>query len=344
MISYLAVVQTFEPATQTTSVPCPKLKGGAVNGLIQEGDYSPFLTLATDTCPTALGLAAGTEGLRAAISKAFDAGLAPSSAANRLTRQRLQVAVASVLEVGYEYEGKAYTAFAVGKQYRVHAAVSPVTDVLHRMVEEAIGAWEGGDRKAATRRLREVLDMAAADPSCQVAYEAVRDTIPADLESKAKWLRWRPFLIAGGIAAALFLVVAAVGIGYAVTKAKRGPTPPAAFDPRGGAGLLAKENTVLLEFRSRSVILPKGGATTLRLAVTRLTGAGAADEDVTVRLEAGRGLTVPAQVVVGSYVNKIEELNFREIAAVMGVTESRVCQLHSQAVARLRTKLKSWTA
>lgn len=37
-----------------------------------------------------------------------------------------------------------------------------------------------------------------------------------------------------------------------------------------------------------------------------------------------------------------KDLNFREIAAVMGVTESRVCQLHSQAVARLRVKLKGW--
>ena len=37
-----------------------------------------------------------------------------------------------------------------------------------------------------------------------------------------------------------------------------------------------------------------------------------------------------------------QELNFREIAAVLGVTESRICQLHSQAVARLRTKLHEW--
>jgi len=27
---------------------------------------------------------------------------------------------------------------------------------------------------------------------------------------------------------------------------------------------------------------------------------------------------------------------------VLGVTESRVCQLHSQAVVRLRTKLRDW--
>jgi RNA polymerase sigma factor for flagellar operon FliA len=37
-----------------------------------------------------------------------------------------------------------------------------------------------------------------------------------------------------------------------------------------------------------------------------------------------------------------QELNFREIAAVLGVTESRICQLHTQAVARLRTKLHDW--
>ena len=35
-----------------------------------------------------------------------------------------------------------------------------------------------------------------------------------------------------------------------------------------------------------------------------------------------------------------QEMNLREIGEVMGVSESRVCQLHSQAVARLRGSLK----
>lgn len=35
-----------------------------------------------------------------------------------------------------------------------------------------------------------------------------------------------------------------------------------------------------------------------------------------------------------------QEMNLREIGEVMGVSESRVCQLHSQAVARLRSMLK----
>jgi len=40
-----------------------------------------------------------------------------------------------------------------------------------------------------------------------------------------------------------------------------------------------------------------------------------------------------------------QELNLKEIGAVLGVTESRVSQLHSQAVARLRNHLRrqEWT-
>jgi RNA polymerase sigma factor for flagellar operon FliA len=46
------------------------------------------------------------------------------------------------------------------------------------------------------------------------------------------------------------------------------------------------------------------------------------------------------KLLMGLYYEK--ELNFKEIAAVLEVSESRVCQLHSQAAARLRAKLKDW--
>ena len=38
-----------------------------------------------------------------------------------------------------------------------------------------------------------------------------------------------------------------------------------------------------------------------------------------------------------------QEMNFKEIGAVLGVSESRVCQLHSQAISRLRGRLREWS-
>ena len=37
-----------------------------------------------------------------------------------------------------------------------------------------------------------------------------------------------------------------------------------------------------------------------------------------------------------------EELNLKEIGAVLGVSESRVSQLHSQCAARLRVRMADW--
>jgi RNA polymerase sigma factor for flagellar operon FliA len=46
------------------------------------------------------------------------------------------------------------------------------------------------------------------------------------------------------------------------------------------------------------------------------------------------------QYVMSMYYE--HDMNLKEIAAVLKVTESRVCQLHSQSIARLRAKLRAW--
>ncbi|MDH3645503.1 MAG: RNA polymerase sigma factor FliA [Gammaproteobacteria bacterium] len=38
-----------------------------------------------------------------------------------------------------------------------------------------------------------------------------------------------------------------------------------------------------------------------------------------------------------------DELNLREIGEILGVSESRVCQIHGQALIRLRSRLSEWT-
>lgn len=46
------------------------------------------------------------------------------------------------------------------------------------------------------------------------------------------------------------------------------------------------------------------------------------------------------KLVVALYYD--EELNLKEIGEVLGVSESRVCQIHSQAMLRLRARMQDW--
>lgn len=47
------------------------------------------------------------------------------------------------------------------------------------------------------------------------------------------------------------------------------------------------------------------------------------------------------QLVLSLYYD--EELNLREIGEILGVSESRVCQIHGQALVRLRARMRDWT-
>ncbi len=57
-------------------------------------------------------------------------------------------------------------------------------------------------------------------------------------------------------------------------------------------------------------------------------------------VEAIKHLPEREQYVMSMYYE--HDLNLKEIAAVLKVTESRVCQLHSQSIARLRARLREW--
>jgi RNA polymerase sigma factor for flagellar operon FliA len=52
------------------------------------------------------------------------------------------------------------------------------------------------------------------------------------------------------------------------------------------------------------------------------------------------GLPERERLVIAMYYD--DEMNLREIGHVLGVSESRVCQIHSQATLRLRSRLTEW--
>jgi len=56
-------------------------------------------------------------------------------------------------------------------------------------------------------------------------------------------------------------------------------------------------------------------------------------------VDAIKNLPEREQLIMSMYYEQY--MNLKEIAAVLGVTESRICQLHSQSIARLRAKMRS---
>ena len=56
-------------------------------------------------------------------------------------------------------------------------------------------------------------------------------------------------------------------------------------------------------------------------------------------VQAIKNLPEREQFIMSMYYE--QDMNLKEIAAVLEVTESRVCQLHSQSIARLRAKMRS---
>lgn len=69
---------------------------------------------------------------------------------------------------------------------------------------------------------------------------------------------------------------------------------------------------------------------------------GLQNEQMNDRLvEAMKALPEREQIVLALYYE--EELNLKEIGAVIGVSESRVSQIHSQATLRLRAKMRDWS-
>ena len=103
----------------------------------------------------------------------------------------------------------------------------------------------------------------------------------------------------------------------------------------------------------RLVLLEEVPATEIRVGVDRLQRAleqhaeradpflEAADGEFKQALaEAIDGLPERERLVTSLYY--AEGLNLREIGAVLRVTESRACQLHGQALVRLKARLSQW--
>ena len=87
----------------------------------------------------------------------------------------------------------------------------------------------------------------------------------------------------------------------------------------------------------------EGDDSAIELAAGELPGPADGLQRDTFKRHLGKaidGLPEREKLVLALYYD--EELNLKEIGEVIGVSESRVSQIHSQAAMRLRARLSEW--
>ncbi|HEX5353495.1 MAG TPA: RNA polymerase sigma factor FliA [Rhodanobacteraceae bacterium] len=112
-------------------------------------------------------------------------------------------------------------------------------------------------------------------------------------------------------------------------------------------GLDSNEYNQILADAASSRILslssPETGDVAMEVADTSNRGPSAGLEEDGLRealAAAIEQLPEREKLVMSLYYD--EELNLKEIGAVLGVSESRICQIHGQAVIRLRARMDGW--
>lgn len=88
------------------------------------------------------------------------------------------------------------------------------------------------------------------------------------------------------------------------------------------------------EHTGESIALPQSGETTPGEQVEYQSFREALAEAI-------KNLPERESLVMSLYYD--EDLNLREIGEILGVSESRVCQIHGQALVRLKARLAEWT-
>ena len=94
-----------------------------------------------------------------------------------------------------------------------------------------------------------------------------------------------------------------------------------------------------------TLIRPKPSVGAIYAAVAERHGVFASASELDERFraaltEAIEGLPERERMVMSLYYD--DELNLKEIGAVLKVSESRICQIHGQALTRLQARLSGW--
>jgi hypothetical protein len=211
VLSYLAVVQTFETRSVACRVSGGDLPGEGLEQLAAVGEYTPLAEIVRDAFPEppAAWRGGGAPPLLAEITGLVERA---RRGRGRIVRQALSIAAAPVLELAYRHEGRSHVLWLLGRAQQVFAPASPLTRRVEEAVEEAIALWQEAGWREAALRLQDARNTAGNDAPCAAVLEQLRERIPDELWQRAGKVLSDSKQVAYGTALGLALM----GVGFGV--------------------------------------------------------------------------------------------------------------------------------
>lgn len=185
VIHYLAIVQSLDPFT-SAALACPvDCPDEAAKFLDSGDDFQERFARTESGTPVSVADWSLSPNTVTQIEKLRQEAAAEATTKWRAVGERVRVFSAVVYRLDYSLRGRRYTAWLPGDDRPVYAPVSPLTERAKQLVDDALTAWEGGDRRMALRSLRMALDMGKKCDHCHSVIERRRNTIPVDLYDEA---------------------------------------------------------------------------------------------------------------------------------------------------------------
>lgn len=104
---------------------------------------------------------------------------------SRIHSQRFDLWQATTFAIEYEFDGRAYSLFQLGRQRAVKSNGSPFADITRQMIEKAKTEWSDGSTTNAAGTLRRAWDMGKKDEACQAVVDELNPTLSGPLKAAA---------------------------------------------------------------------------------------------------------------------------------------------------------------
>lgn len=185
MLHYLAVIRTNETREESATTPALDCPAEAIRGLDPGSDFRKALTRSCQDAQIDLTLDRKFIPLIRLIRELRDKLHAHSTGHLRRVGDRLTVSEAHVVRLEYTFAGKVYIAWFPGEEGPIYAPISPVTDSVLRLIEEAMTSWDSGRQNEAVEAIRRILAMSKRSPECGAVWHAEEHRLPEELKRRA---------------------------------------------------------------------------------------------------------------------------------------------------------------